>query len=421
MLDVEAALARAGAAAGLVPAAAAARISAACEDVTAYDVAALGREAAASSNPVVPLVRRIEAVAGPEAGAHVHRGATSQDVLDTAMVLLARRAIDLLATDLADAAEAAAALAERHRSDPVAGRTLLQQALPTTFGLKAAGWLTALDGAEDRLRAVSASLPVQLFGAVGTFSALEGRGLPVLEALAAELDLAVPVLPWHTARLPVGDLAGALGAAAGVCAKVALDLVLLAQTEVGEVTEGAPGRGGSSAMPHKQNPVAAVAARAAATRAPGLVATLLTSMAQEHERAAGAWQAEWETLSQLLRAAGSAASWLSDALEQLHVDVARMRANLEATSGAVGAEALAGAVAPALGRAAAHDLVARAVRRAQAEGTGVATAIADDPELAPHLRHVDVTPLLDPASSVGEAPALVDRALAAHASRRGAR
>ena len=415
LLAAEAALARAGATAGLVPPEAAARIDAVCRrladggDPDVLDPAALGHEAAASGNPVVPLVRRLEAAAGPEAGRWVHRGATSQDVLDTALVLVARRAVGALLVDLAAAARAAAGLARRHRASPVAGRTLLQQALPTTFGLKAAGWTVALDGAADRLVRVRDGLPAQLGGAVGTLSAMDGRGLAVLEAYAAELGLAVPVVAWHTLRLPVADLAGALGTAAGVLGKVALDLVLLAQTEVAEVAEGAPGRGGSSTMPHKRNPVAAISARAGALRAPGLVAGLLAGMSQEHERAAGAWHAEWEALSDLLRCTGSAAAWLRDALEQLVVDPDRMRGALDAS---LGAEAVAGVLTPPLGRARAHDLVAAATRTADLRG-----ALLADPDAAAHLSPERLDALLDPTAHTGEAVALVDRALAAHDSR----
>ena len=413
MLDAEAALATAGAAVGLVPAEAAARIREACRTVE-VDVAALGRDAAASGNPVVPLVRVLERAAGEDAGAHVHRGATSQDVLDTAMVLVARRALELVAADVRRCAEAAASLAAAHRDTVMAGRTLLQQALPTTFGVKAAGWSLALDGAGRRLDAVRAGLPAQLGGAVGTLSAAGPDGLALADAYAAELGLVAPDLPWHTLRLPVGDVAGALGTAAGVLAKVALDVVLLAQSEVGEVAEGAPGRGGSSTMPHKRNPVAAVSARAAARRAPGLVATLLSSMEQEHERAAGPWHAEWQPLSELLATVGSAASWLVDCLEQLVVDAGRMRDNLAAGGPGHATEAVAGALAARLGRAAAHDLVGAATR----EPAGLRTALLASPSVTGVLSEAQLDALLDPAGAVGHAGALVDRALARRAARR---
>jgi 3-carboxy-cis,cis-muconate cycloisomerase len=408
LLDVEAALARAAASVGLVPASAASAITHACADVSAYDVAQLGRASAASGNPVVPLVRAIEQRAGID-GAYVHHGATSQDVLDTAMVLVARRAIEVLVGDLDGAVAAAVRLADEHRATPMAGRTLLQQAVPTTFGVKAAGWAVALDAARRRLVAVR--LPVQLGGAAGTLSVYGGRGTQVVRALAAELGLQAAVLPWHTLRLPVADLAGSLGTAAGVVAKVALDVVLLAQSEVAEVSESGDGRGGSSAMPHKRNPVAAVQARAAARRAPGLVATLLSCMEQEHERAAGAWHAEWAPMAELLVSVGSAAAWLRDCLGRLVVDASRMRANLE-MSGELVAEPLAAALAPLLGRARAHDVVSDAVRSARDGGGTVREALGLALRGEHSLAAEQVEALLDVTADVGEAANLVDVALA---------
>jgi 3-carboxy-cis,cis-muconate cycloisomerase len=410
LLDVEAALARAGARAGLLPADAAAAITAACARTAGFDVVQLGQDAASAGNPVVPLVRAIEAAAG-EAGAYVHLGATSQDILDTAMVLVARRAIGPLTDDLEAAMAAAEALARAHRGTVMAARTLLQQAVPTTFGLKAAGWAVLLAGARRRLVEVDRGLPVQLAGAAGTLAGFGGAGSQVVQALADELDLAVPLLPWHTARLPVADLAGALGTAAGALSKVAADVVLMAQTEVAEVAEGAAGRGGSSAMPHKRNPVAAVSVRAAARRAPGLVATLLASMEQEHERAAGAWHAEWETLSDLLRCTGSAAAWLADGLSGLSVDPARMRANLEATASELCSSAVAGALAPALGRAAAHELVASSVGEARRRGEPLVEVLLGQPAVTGVLTRSRLEELLDPLQHVGEADRLVDAAL----------
>jgi 3-carboxy-cis,cis-muconate cycloisomerase len=407
LLEAEAALAVAGAAVGLVPAEAARRIGEVCR-TTAFDVASLSRDAAAAGNPVVPLVKALEAAVGAPAGRHVHRAATSQDVLDTAMVLLARRALDLLEADVVVAAAAAAALADTHRDTVMAGRTLLQQAVPTTFGLKAAGWCLALDGAAAQLRSVRAGLPVQLGGAVGTLSAGGPDSLALVEAYASELHLTVPVLAWHTSRLPVSDLAGALGGAAGVLGKVALDVVLLAQTEVAEVAEGTPGRGASSTMPHKNNPVAALSARAAARRAPGLVATLLMCMEQEHERAAGAWYAEWEAVSTLLSTVGSAAAWLADSLGSLEVDRERMASNVATYGAAMAAEAVAEALTRALGRTGAHDMVSRAVR----EPRGMRTALLEQREVTDVLSTADLDALLDPAQHVGQARALVDRALA---------
>jgi len=287
MLDVEAALG--------APRLAAAEI----------DVAALGREAAEHASPVVPLARRFR---------DTHEGATSQDILDTAMMLVAKRAREPILADAVAAADAAAALAERHRATPVMGRTLLQDALPTSFGLRAAGWMVAIDEAAAELRAVP--LAVQMGGPVGH------RDPRAAARVAAALGLEEPVIPWHTDRVRPARLASALGVLSGALSKVARDVTLSA----GVLWEGVPGRGGSSAMPHKRNPVAAVSTLACARRVPGLVATMLACMEQEQERAAGAWQAEWGTLSDLLRLTGSAAAWARDLLEHLELDADAMRA-----------------------------------------------------------------------------------------------
>jgi 3-carboxy-cis,cis-muconate cycloisomerase len=273
-------------------------------DARAIDVAALGREAADHASPVVPLAKRF---------LDTHAGATSQDILDTAMMLVAKRALEPLLADAGAAAEAAAALADAHRETAIMGRTLLQDALPTAFGLKAAGWLIAIDEAVAELR--EAPLAVQMGGPVGH------RDPAVAADVARRLGLAEPLLPWHTDRVRPARLASALGLLAGVLAKVARDVTLL-----DTVREGVEGRGGSSAMAHKHNPVAAVSVLASAKRVPGLVATMLAAMEQEHERAAGAWQAEWGTMTDLLRLTGSAAAWARDLLEHLEVDAAAMRA-----------------------------------------------------------------------------------------------
>jgi len=336
LLEVEAALARAGAATGVVPTGAPAAIVAAC-DAEPFDIADLSAAAAANGNPVIPLVQRLRAAVPEGAASYVHKGATSQDIVDTAAMLVARNALVPLLADLRGAADAAATLARGHRDTPMAGRTLLQQAVLTTFGLKAAGWMVGLDEAASRLDEVRASrLAIQFGGAAGTLSGLDGTGVEIAARLAAELGLAAPVLPWHTIRTRPAELACALGEAAGIVAKVARDVTLLAQSEVAEVGEATPG--GSSAMAHKRNPVAAVSAAACAARAPGLVATLLAAMAHEHERAAGAWHAEWLPQRDLLVATGSAAAWLRDCLEHLVVHAEAMRANLGLLLRAVGGD-----------------------------------------------------------------------------------
>jgi 3-carboxy-cis,cis-muconate cycloisomerase len=322
MLDVEAALARAWARAGAISPAAAEAIAGACR-AERFDVSALAAEAARHAQPVVGLVAALREAVGPPAAADVHGGATSQDVLDSALMLVARRAVPAILADLQAAAAAAAALAQAHAATPMTGRTLLQPAVATTFGLKAAGWMTALDDAADALARVWAEvLAVQLGGPVGS---LDAPG--VVQDVGRQLDLVAPVLPWHADRRRPAELATGLALAAGASAKVARDVTLLAQGEVGEVREGGAG-GRSSSMPHKRNPVAAVSALACAQRVPGLVATILAGMAQEHERAAGAWQAEWPTLLELLRSTGSAVAWIAELAQGLEVDADRMAANL---------------------------------------------------------------------------------------------
>ena len=328
MLDVEAALARACAGEGLFSLADAEQIAAACR-AERFDLAAIGAEAAEHAGPVLPLVRALRVLVGERLAGHVHLGATSQDVLDTAAMLVARRALEPILRDAHAAAGAAAGLAQRHRDTPMVGRTLLQQALPTTFGLRAAGWMAGIDQARRRLITVRVELAVQMGGPVDT------RAPQVAARVAAELGLADPVLPWHTVRVIPANLAAALGALAGVLGKVARDVSLLAQQEVGELREGGdPSRGASSAMAHKHNPVGSVSLLACSKRVPGLVATMFAAMEQEHERAAGAWQAEWGTHTELLALVGSASAWGRELLEALEVDPGRMRHNLRALASA---------------------------------------------------------------------------------------
>jgi 3-carboxy-cis,cis-muconate cycloisomerase len=334
MLEVEGALARACARESLIPPKAAEAIVEACRNAP-FDVTELSRQAAEHATPVVPVVAALRERVGEALAGYVHLGATSQDILDTAAMLVASRATAFVLEDALGAERASARLADRHRSTAMSGRTLLQAALPTSFGLRAAGWLAGIYSGRHRVAEVrDRELAVQMGGPVGS------RDPAVAAVVASELGLAEPVLPWHTVRVRVGELAGALGVLAGAFAKVARDVTLLAQPEIGEVREGGDGRrGGSSSMPHKRNPVAAVSVLACTRRVPGLIATLLSSMEQEHERAAGAWQAEWGTLSDLLALTGSAAGWGRDLLEHLEVDSARMAENLARLAAAGVAEA----------------------------------------------------------------------------------
>ncbi len=409
MLDFEGGLAAALATAGLIPRSAASGIAARCR-ADWFDAAGLGARAVASGNPVVPLVRDLTALVPESARPYVHYGATSQDALDTAACLVAYRALGPVLADLRAAADACADLAVAHRGTVMAARTILQQALPTTFGLKCAGWLVGLDEAGAGLARVrSGRLAVQYGGAAGTLAALGPDGERVPALLAAELGLTEPALPWHTDRTRVGELAGAIAVTMGVLGKIARDVTLLAQTEVGEVAEATGG--GSSAMPHKQNPVRSVLIVAAATRVPGLVATLHAAASPEHERAAGTWHAEWETLTALLRLVGGAAARTRDLLSGLLVDRDRMRHNLDVTGGLLLAERIAGLLAPALGRGVAQDLVAQACM--YADGS-LRDALLADPTIRAHLDAAAIDEALDPTTYLGSAGTFVDRAVAAH-------
>ncbi|WKU05874.1 3-carboxy-cis,cis-muconate cycloisomerase [Micromonospora sp. HUAS LYJ1] len=407
LLDAEAALARAGTDAGVLPAPAADAIVTACHP-DRYDPAALGRAADAAGNPVVPLVRELTAAVPAPARPWVHLGATSQDILDTALSLLAVRALGALRRHLDDAVAVAARLADTHRDTVLAARTLGQQAAPTTFGLKAAGWLTGLAQARDRLRQAGDGQPAQLGGAVGTLAVLGPAATDVAARFAAHLGLPASALPWHTQRQPRLDLAAALGGLLAATGKIALDVGLLAQTEVGEVAEGGVGRGGSSALPHKRNPVDAILIGAAARRGPGLVATLFAAAVQEHERAVGGWHAEWEPLRDLLHLAGGGTARCARLLTGLRVDPVRMRANLDATGGRVLAEAVAARLAPAVGRDVAHDLVARA-----AAAPAFRAALLADPQIRAHLSGTEIDEALDPDRWLGSAGRFVDAALTA--------
>jgi 3-carboxy-cis,cis-muconate cycloisomerase len=323
LLDVEAALARAAAHAGLIPAEAATAIAGCC-DPDRFDAVDLGLRASASATVVVPLVEDLKALIPEECAKYVHYGATSQDIVDTAMMLVAARVLDVVLADLVTVADALAGLAERFRDAPQIGRTLLQHAVPTTFGAVCAGWLVGLDEARAGLATVRRErLAVQLGGPVGDLGPFGEHGFSVVEHLAADLGLAVPVTPWHTQRNRVGELAAAIGLVGGALSTVAQNVVLLSQTEIGELAEGTPG--GSSSMPHKRNPARSVLVLAATHRIPGLVATVFAGMPQEAQRAVGRWQAEWPAVTELLRLVGGAAAHARALLGDLRVDAERMR------------------------------------------------------------------------------------------------
>ncbi|MFJ6572599.1 adenylosuccinate lyase family protein [Streptomyces sp. NPDC091292] len=465
LLDAEAALTRAQAAVGLAPAEAARAVTAAAGDTARFDARDLALRARAGGNPVIPLVADLTAAVPEEYGPYVHRGATSQDILDTAMMLVASRTLDLTLADLSRTETALARLATAHRDTVMPGRTLTQHAVPTTFGLKAAGWRWLVLDARDRLRAVREGLPAQLGGAAGTLAAFAtyaahdaessptGRADPfptrrdesspahhadlfptgraestptrcgqasrmagrvgttpwdqLPGIYADELALTEPPLPWHTLRTPLADLTATLTFTAVALGKIASDVLTLTRTEIAEITEGTGGA--SSAMPHKANPVRATLIAAAARRAPGLAATLYGCVAAEDERPAGAWHAEWEPLRDLLRLVGGAAHDAVTLTEGLQVHPATMRAHLDLTHGLIVSERLSAELAPRIGRSRAKALLTDAARRATSEGRPLADILAAEPDLAE--LGLDLNELTDPTAYTGSAGTLTDRAL----------
>ena len=420
MVEVEVALLQVLADLDLAPAEAARELAdAVVGGKVELDLDELGRATGEQGTPVPGLLRALRRQLSSTTAAHLHRGATSQDVIDTAMMLVARRGLEGILADLGGAADACAQLAERWRETILPGRTLLQQALPVTFGLKAAGWLSGLDGAIGELATIrERELAVQFGGAVGTLASLGDRGLEVAAGIADRLGLADPGLPWHTIRLRSVRLAAALGATLGLLGKIGRDVALLAQTEVAELAEGGgEGRGGSSTLPHKRNPVGAIGLVACAQRGPGLVATMLAVMVQEHERGAGTWQAEWETLIELLRLAGSGAAIAKQLLAGLELEAEKMRRDMDLTGGLVMSESVVAALAPSLGRADAQEMVEKAAGRSIDEGRAFRDVLLELPEVAGTLGPERLDAALDPAGYLGVTAELIDRALAGHRAR----
>ncbi|MGJ5893415.1 3-carboxy-cis,cis-muconate cycloisomerase [Streptomyces sp. V2] len=427
MLDAEAALARAQARLGGMPATAAEAITATA-DAGRFDARALALAARETANPVVGLVRelgRLVAERDPAAAEHVHRGSTSQDIFDTGAMLVARRALALIRADLARTAAALAGLAARHRDTPMAGRTLALHAVPTTFGLKAAGWLESVRQADHRLAGTASALPVSLGGAAGTLAGyLEHARLAgacadpgdyadrLLDAFATETGLARPALPWHALRAPLADLGAALAFTTGALGKIAVDVQALTRTETGEVTEPAvTGRGGSSAMPHKRNPVLATLIRSAALQVPAMAGALTQCLVTEDERAAGVWHAEWLLTRECLRLAGGAAHTAAELADGLVVNPGRMRTNLGLTGSRLVSERVAAVLSPLLGRDRARQILTETCASAERDGVPLHTALGALPEVAAHLDAGELATLLDPTAYTGAAGPLVDRAL----------
>jgi 3-carboxy-cis,cis-muconate cycloisomerase len=416
MLDVEAALARASAAHGVIPSGAVDAIVAACR-ADNIDADALMTGAAAGGNLAIPLVKQLTAVvkaSDPEAAKYVHWGATSQDIIDTGVVLQLRAALDLIDADLLSLSNALVRQAEHHKQTPMIGRTWLQQALPITLGLKFAQWLDAVTRHRARLSELKTrALVLQFGGAAGTLASLRDKALPVAQALADDLGLQLPALPWHTQRDRIAEAASFLGMLTGTLGKIARDISLMMQTELGEVAEpAAAGKGGSSTMPHKRNPVGCAAVLTAATRAPNLVATIFAGMVQEHERALGGWQAEWEALPDLARLTAGALSNILGIVPSMEINVERLKKNLDVTNGLVLGEAVMLALGDAIGRMDAHKLVEGASKTSIANGTTLFDALAANETVMQHLSRDQLQRLLDPANYVGQAQAFVDAAVA---------
>lgn len=417
MLDVEAAMVRAEGALGVVPADAGGPIEACCK-AELFDLSALAEAATRSGNLAIPLVKMLtEKVAHHDkhASGFVHWGATSQDIIDTATMLTLRAGLDALLPDLDRAIAGFAALARKHRNTAMVGRTWLQHALPLPFGLKLANYASALHRARLQLKRLQReALALQFGGAVGTLAALGTRGWEVTERLASELKLPLPDAPWHTHRDRIADVAAQLAILTGTCGKIARDVSLLMQTDVSEAFEpSGAGRGGSSTMPHKRNPVACAVALSAATMAPQLAATILGAQVQDHERSAGPWHAEWPTLPTLLLVTSGALASIVDLAEGLEVDVAQMRVNLDRTHGLIMAEAISFALAEKIGKADAHHLIEAASRKAISAKRHLRDVLADDSAVTKHLDVAQLAALFEPLNYQGVSQLLIDRQLTA--------
>jgi 3-carboxy-cis,cis-muconate cycloisomerase len=417
MLDFEVALARAEARAGIVPKSAADRMAAAAY-APEFDIQALVHNTFRAGTPGIPFVKAFTEkvrAAAPEAAGWVHWGATSQDVADTALVLLLKRARTILSGDLDRLGKSLITLSERHKATVMLGRTLMQAAPPVPFGLKVAGWLGAMRRSSRRLEcAFDEALVLQFGGASGTLASLADKGPVVARALAEELGLRCPEAPWHTHRDRLANLVCCCGVLTGSLGKMACDICLLMQSEVGEVAEpGGESRGGSSSMPHKRNPIACALALAAAHRVPGLVASFLSAMVQENERAVGGWQSEWPTVASIVQSTGSAASSMAEVAEGLSVDSARMRQNIANTKGLIFAERAMMLLAGELGRDVAHKLLEDAIQKSVKQNQDLAAILAELPEVRSRLDRALFDQLEIPEQYLGSAEpfrrALLDR------------
>jgi 3-carboxy-cis,cis-muconate cycloisomerase len=416
MLDFEAALARAEARCGVIPGAAAEVIAGKCKPEL-LDAVALAQSTKLSANPAIPMVKQLTALVAKQdqhAARFVHWGATSQDVNDTGLALQIREAWGILESDLSAFCETLAVMAQQYRSTVILGRTLMQHAQPTTFGTKVAAWLDAMHRHRMRFREIRSRVFVLQFGgAVGTLAALREKGLDVAKALAQELSLELPDIPWHTQRDRLVEVATVLGLCAGTLGKIARDISIHMQPEIAELFEPAgEGRGGSSSMPHKRNPVSAARILAAAIRVPALVSTMLTAMVQEDERGLGNWHSEWETLPEIVRLTAGALHEMKEVMPRLEVDVKKMRSNLDQTHGLVFAEAVTMAFAESMGKSGAHGVVEAASQRVRTTGKTLKEELQEDSSVKQVLSSEVLNQLFIPERYLGSAEAFVDRVIA---------
>jgi 3-carboxy-cis,cis-muconate cycloisomerase len=415
ILDFEAALAKSLAMVGIAPARAAETIASQCR-AELFDLSSLSKASRVTGNSAIPVIHELESLVAQqseEAARYVHFGATSQDAMDTGLVLQIRDALDVMTWDLEYLSIALEGLANKHKHTPMVGRTWLQQAVPMTFGLKVVGWLSAVARHQERIGQIRAeNLVLQLGGAAGTLAAFGEQHETVVALVGQELHLGSPRLPWHTHRDRLAEVATTLGLLTGTLGKIARDVSLLSQAEIAEVAEpNVPGRGGSSSMPQKQNPVGCAVALAAATRVPPLVSTMLAAMPQEHERGLGGWQAEWETLPEIFELSAGALAQVRQIIAGLTVNVDQMRKNIDAGDGLLYAEAVAAALALKVGRTAAHSLVGRACRRTIEEGRNLRELLVDNPEVVSALSITEINELFELDRHTSAAAQLVEKAL----------
>jgi 3-carboxy-cis,cis-muconate cycloisomerase len=412
-LDIEAALARAQARLGIIPQDACEEICRHCS-VQEYDFAKLKAQTERIGYPVLPVVQQLVGLCRDGLGEWCHWGATTQDITDTATILQIREALDLVEADIVGIADALAGLARRYRDTPMAGRSNLQQAVPITFGYKCATWLAAFERHRQRLEEMRPRVLVGEFGgAAGTLSSLGTRGLDVQAALMKELALGQPEIAWHTVRDRIAEVGCFLGLVTGVCGKIAFDVKLMMQTEVEEVYEPFhEGRGSSSTMPQKRNPISCVYITATASLVRQLVAALLDAMVEDHERATGPWEIEWIAVPEIFSLAAGALAQTRFMVSGLVVDEKKMRANLDITRGLIVSEAVMMGLGPHIGRQYAHDLVYDICRQVVATGRTLLDLLAENKEVAKHLDRTALEKLCDPANYLGQAGEMVDRVLA---------